>query len=94
MLNTKVLQRRLADKTEELLNSDPNRDRSMQELADKFLRNGLLDNADQPRKDSPRMFVRDLIRDNPLVPDWLNLQQEQLQGVNQDKSVSEVLDRL
>jgi len=94
MPSTHALQMKLANKTEELLNKDPDPEQRMRELEDRFKSNGLIESPEFLRTDSPAMFVQDLIEDNPLVLDWVALNRPRLLSVGQAQSIPDVLSRL
>ena len=93
MLSIPVLQQKLADKAEELLREEAPRDldRSMSELENRLDSYGVVNPPGSPRRDDPSVFVRDLVADNPLIPDWLNLNKDRVIGVGQAKSIPDLL---
>src|SRR5687767_5715861 len=69
--------RALAERLEVLIaeNDDP-RMAAMHEIAEAAERDGLIDNDNLPRRDTPTVFVVDLLLENPVANDWMSARLE------------------
>jgi len=81
-----------AMRLEALLEEADDPEEVMKEMVEQFEIIGL--NPVGIRTETPSLFVRDLITENPLAPDWFNLQAETMSSPLKAQSVEELIDRL
>ena len=85
---------RIADQFETLLLKEPDLNEAMDSVAEEFERVGLLVSEGYARREDAELFVRDVIRDNDLIMDYLNLREERLRSVGLIRSLDEMMSML
>lgn len=77
-----------------LRESSRNRARLMAQIEQTFVERGLLSAPGLARSSSPEEFARDVIADNPLLPDYLRLLPDRRLRPKAISSVPELLDKI